>query len=91
MTNGQPLTVYLWDTFSLNFPDFGTVLASASGVTANVDTGVFNDYAIPPTVVPAGDNFFVGVIMPLSTGQRPAALDTTTSMGGSCLDARHHA
>jgi hypothetical protein len=58
MLNGAPVALYVWsDPNNDGNPSDGQVLASATGVTANVDTNIFNRYSIGPVVVPVGSNF----------------------------------
>jgi hypothetical protein len=84
MTNGAPITLYIWsDPGNGGNPSNAVVLASVSGVTANVNTNTFTQYLIGPVVIPVGDDFFVGAAYTESGVQFPAAIDTSSESGRS--------
>ena len=77
MVNGKPLSIYLWsDPNGDGSPGDAQVLASATGLTGNVDLNIFNRYVIGPVSLAPGSSFFAGAIYLESGSQFPASIDT---------------
>jgi hypothetical protein len=76
--NGLQVTVAIWqDNNGPNgVPTNAKLLATANGVVANANTDIFNNYAIPATLI-TGATFLVGIeIHGQAAGEFPANLDT---------------
>lgn len=83
--NGLALTANVWsDPNGDGSPVDGVILSSVAGVISGaVDAtpgNVFVTFDIPDVMIPAGQNFFLGIILPShSAGMFPAAIDQTAT------------
>ncbi|MEM6580680.1 MAG: PEP-CTERM sorting domain-containing protein [Pseudomonadota bacterium] len=85
--NGDPITVYLWsDPNNDGDPRDAILETSIAGVTANIHTNIFNNFAVPSSpTFGVGDWFFVGFGW-LPSGSGAGFLvnrDTSPSAGAS--------
>jgi hypothetical protein len=86
LTNGQPVTVYLWmDPTGTGSPFSLQVLASAVGITTNVDSNTFNVFPITPVTLPVGTKIFAGAILRQSGFQTAASVDLNSPRNNSWL------
>jgi hypothetical protein len=87
--NGQSITVGVWsDPNGDGNPSDAVLLSSAPGVISGAAASppaanVFVTYNVPNVTIPAGQNFFLGVMMTSASGEFPAAIDQTTPQGRS--------